>query len=190
MPKLWTETIAAHRNAVREAIMDTTAALVAEYGLAAVTMSRIAEQTGIGRATLYKYFGDVEAIMVAWHDRQISRHLDYLAQVRDQADGPDARLDAVLRAYALIHHEHHGGELTALLHRGEHVEDARRRLTEFLHDLITEAARNGRIRTDIDPDELALYCLHALEAANRVASTAAVGRLVAIVLAGLTAPDG
>ncbi len=58
VPKLWNDTIAAHRRAVRDATLDTTAALVAEHGLAAVTMSQIAEETGIGRATLYKYFPD------------------------------------------------------------------------------------------------------------------------------------
>ncbi|TIL19051.1 MAG: helix-turn-helix transcriptional regulator, partial [Mesorhizobium sp.] len=55
MPKLWNETIDAHRRAVRDATLDTTAALVAEHGLLSVTMSKIAEETGIGRATLYKY---------------------------------------------------------------------------------------------------------------------------------------
>ncbi|TJV36742.1 MAG: helix-turn-helix transcriptional regulator, partial [Mesorhizobium sp.] len=55
MPKLWNETIDAHRRAVRDACLDTTAALVAEHGLLSVTMSKIAEETGIGRATLYKY---------------------------------------------------------------------------------------------------------------------------------------
>jgi AcrR family transcriptional regulator len=48
-----------HRDApseVRDVIVETTAALVAEHGLRAVTMSQIAEDTGIGRATLYKYF--------------------------------------------------------------------------------------------------------------------------------------
>ena len=54
MPKLWTETIDEHRRAVRDATLDATGALVAEHGLASVTMSRIAEETGIGRATLYK----------------------------------------------------------------------------------------------------------------------------------------
>ena len=86
MPKLWTETIEAHRRAVHEAVLDTTAALVAEHGLRAVTMSQIAEQTGIGRATLYKYFPDVEAILVAWHDRHVSGHLEQLA-----APGPGWR---------------------------------------------------------------------------------------------------
>ena len=72
MPKLWNETIEAHRREVRDAILDTTAALVAEHGLRSVTMSQIAEKTGIGRATLYKYFPDVEAILPAWHERQIT----------------------------------------------------------------------------------------------------------------------
>ena len=76
MPKLWNETIDAHRRAVRDATLNTTAALVAEHGLLSVTMSQIAEQTGIGRATLYKYFPDVEAILFAWHERQVSGHLE------------------------------------------------------------------------------------------------------------------
>ena len=55
VPKLWSDTIAQHRHAVREAILDTTWALVTEHGLLSVTMSQIAEEAGVGRATLYKY---------------------------------------------------------------------------------------------------------------------------------------
>jgi len=54
VPKLWHHTIEAHRREVRDAILDNTATLVAAHGLRQVTMSQIAEQTGIGRATLYK----------------------------------------------------------------------------------------------------------------------------------------
>ena len=57
MPKLWTDTIQAHRREVRDAVLDATAALVGEHGLRAVTMSQIANKIGIGRATLYKYLG-------------------------------------------------------------------------------------------------------------------------------------
>src|SRR3990172_12780555 len=94
VPKLWNDTIETHRRAVREATLDAAAALVAERGLASVTMSEIAEKTGIGRATLYKYFPDVEAILVAWHERQISGHLEYLAEIRDQTGTASERLPA------------------------------------------------------------------------------------------------
>jgi AcrR family transcriptional regulator len=185
VPKLWTETIEAHRNAVRHATLDTTAALVAEHGLRSVTMSQIAKETGIGRATLYKYFSDVESILIAWHERQVTGHLEHLAELRVQAGHAGERLEAVLEAYALIHHEHHGTELAALLHRGEHVARAQQHLRDFIRDLVAEGAKTGDLRDDVAPDELATYCLHALTAAGNLPSKAAVRRLVAVTLAGL-----
>jgi AcrR family transcriptional regulator len=185
MPKLWTETIEAHRRAVPEATLDTAAALVAKHGLRSVTMSQIAEETGIGRATLYKYYSDVEAILVAWHERQVSRHLQHLATVRDQAGDAREQLEAVLEAYALISHEHHGTELAALLHRGEHAARAQQQLTDLIRDLLTDTAEAGDVRRDVPPDELASYCLHALTAASSLPSKAAVRRLVTVILAGL-----
>jgi AcrR family transcriptional regulator len=191
VPKLWTETIEEHRREVRGAILDTTVALVAEQGLLSVTMSQIAEETGIGRATLYKYFPDVEAILLAWHERQISDHLGYLAEVRDRPGNARARLAAVLEAYALIAHEsrgHRDTELAALLHRGEQVGVAEQQLRGMIRDLVAEGARNGDIRDDIDPGELASYCLHALAAASSLSSKAAVSRLVEVTLAGVRPP--
>jgi len=197
VPKLWNETIEAHRRAVRDATLDTTAALVAEHGLASVTMSQIAKETGIGRATLYKYFSDVDAILLAWHERQITGHFEHLVEVRDQAGDAGERLEAVLTAYALISHEHHGTELAhghrgtelaALLHRGEHVARAQKHLSDLVRDLLTEGAATGDLRDDVAPNELASYCLHALTAASSLPSKAAVRRLVTVTLAGLRPP--
>ncbi len=188
VPKLWNETIEAHRRAVHDAILDTTAALVAEHGLLSVTMSQIAEETGIGRATLYKYFPDVESILATWHERQVTGHLELLADVRDQAGDAGKRLRAVLETYALISHEHHGTELAALLHQAEHVARAQQHLSDFIKDLLTEGAEAGDLRDDVAPDELASYCLHALTAASSLPSKAAVRRLVTVTLAGLRPP--
>ncbi len=191
VPKLWTETIEAHRREVRDAILDTTVALVAEHGLRSVTMSQIAQETGIGRATLYKYFSGVEAILFAWHERQITGHLEHLARVRDQAGGDAGqRLGAVLEAYALISHEsrgHHDTELAAFLHRDEHLLRAQHRLRDMIRDLVTEGVRTGDFRDDVASEELANYCLHALAAASSLSSKAAVRRLVMVTVAGLRA---
>ncbi|TIX58105.1 MAG: TetR/AcrR family transcriptional regulator [Mesorhizobium sp.] len=188
MPKLWNETIDAHRRAVRDATLDATAALVAERGLLSVTMAKIAEETGIGRATLYKYFRDVEAILVAWHERQVTGHLEHLITIRDQVGDAGERLKAVLEAYAFISHEHHGTQLAARLHRGEHVVKAQHQLHHLIRDLLAEGAATGDLRDDVAPDELATYCLHALTAASSLRSKAAVRRLVAVTLTGLKPP--
>lgn len=191
VPKLWTDTIETHRRTVRDATLEAAAALVAAHGLRAVTMSRIAEVTGIGRATLYKYFPDVEAILLAWHEREISGHLKQLARARDAAGDHGARLTAVLEAYALIAQEsrgHHDAELAALLHRDEQVVRAEHQLRSLVRELLTEAAAAGLVRADVAADELTAYCLHALSAASRLSSKAAVRRLVAVTLAGLQPP--
>lgn len=188
MPRLWNETIEAHRREVRDAILDTTAGLAVERGLASVTMSQIAADTGIGRATLYKYFADVEAILVAWHERQIAGHLDHLIEVRDSAGSPADRLEAVLDAYAVISQQQHGTELAALLHRGPHLARAQHQLHGFVRDLVSEAVAAGEIRDDVPPGELASYCIHALAAAGSMPSRAAVQRLVLVTLSGLRPP--
>jgi AcrR family transcriptional regulator len=153
-------------------------------------------KTGIGRATLYKYFPDVEAILSAWHERQISGHLAQLAEIREQEGDAGERLEQVLHAYALIqyqraqHHRHdpHGAELAALLHPGEHLAKAQHHLHAMFRDLLAEAAEAGDIRDDVSADELASYCLHALTAAGALPSSDAAHRLVTVTLAGLRRP--
>lgn len=191
VPKLWKETIEVHRSAVRRAILEHTAVLAMEHGLASVTMSQIAEAAGISRATLYKYFADVESILLAWHEQQITAHLIQLQEARDQADGASEQLRVVLEAFALIArstHGHQGTDLAAFLHRDERVSRAQHELHDLVSDLIARGAETGETRADVDPDELADYCIHALGAAGAMRSKAAVGRLVEVTIDGLR-PD-
>jgi AcrR family transcriptional regulator len=194
VPKLWNQTIEAHRRDVQAAVVATTARLVAAEGPLSVTMSRIAEETGIGRATLYKYFPDVESILLAWHDRQIAEHLERLGEAGGRVDDAEPRLAAVLTTYASILHESHGNrnsELAAFLHGGERTARAERELHDMVRDLIAAATEAGAVRDDTPADELAAYCLNALAAAGHASTKAAVKRLVAITITGLrpeTAP--
>lgn len=188
MPKLWNETIEAHRREVRDAILGSTIALVEKHGLLSVTMSQIAEETGIGRATLYKYFPDVESILDAWHEREIAGHLAHLAEVGNRPGTPGERLAAVLHAYAEIAHGsqgHSDTELAAFLHRDEQVIRAEHHLRDLIMKLLTDAAQSGEVRDDVSPHELANYCLHALAAARTLTSKVAVRRLVEVTLSGL-----
>lgn len=191
MPKLWNETIEAHRRAVRETTLDVTAALVAEHGPVSVTMSQIAGAAGIGRATLYKYFPDVESVLAAWYQREVVAQLARLAAVREQEADPGRRLGAVLPAYAtLVREQPPGLGVGALPVASEGIGRARRQLLGFLAEQLAEAAADGSVRDDVEPGELADYCLHALGAAAGLPSTAAVDRLVAVTLDGLRPPTG
>ncbi|MQA99715.1 MAG: TetR family transcriptional regulator [Actinobacteria bacterium] len=188
MPRLWSETIDAHRREVRDAILDATVALVEEHGLLSVTMSQIAEASGIGRATLYKYFPDVETIVHEWHERQIGRHLQELAAARDRVVGAPERLFAVLETYALIaqgSRGHHDSELAAVMHRAHRVAHAENEVRRMMKELLKDAVDAGMVRGDVPLDELATYCLHALSASNRLPSKTAVRRLVEVTLRGL-----
>ena len=185
MPKLWAENVESHRNEVRKAILDAAAALVDERGPLAVTMSEIAEKSGIGRATLYKYFADIEAILIAWHERHVHGHLAELAAIARRSGAASERLEAVLERYALIVHDRHRSDVAAVLHRDEHVAHAQSQLNGFIRALLMEGARSGELRDDVAPAELATFCLHALGGAGALSSKAAVRRLVSVTLAGL-----
>lgn len=182
MPKLWNETIETHRDAVRSAVLDAAARLLATQGAAGVTMSAIAQGAGIGRATLYKYFPDVESIILAWHERQVQAHLDELLHIKGQTVGSRQQLEAVLHAYAFLSRAGHDDADLARLHQGGHTGRTRLHLTEFLAEIIQEGKDAGAFRTDLPADELAAFCLHALGAAAELGSHDAVLRLVKVTM--------
>ena len=183
VPKLWNQTIDAHRASVRDAILDATVALAADNGLLSVSMSRVAAKAGISRATLYKYFPDVESILLAQHDRQVAGELEQLHAIRDTGGDPGHQLEQVLRIHATMVHRHHGSAIAPATHRtGAHQHQEK-----FLQGILREAADSGAIRTDMPLAELTRFCLHALSAAAQANSSAAVERLVQLTLDSLKA---
>ncbi len=190
MPKLWSETVEAHRAAVRAAALAAAAELLATNGHSPITMSQVAQSAGIARATLYKYFPDIDAVVSAWHEQRITEHLEQLVRVRREHDGAAEQLRAVLESYVLLSHHQPGGELARILHRSDHVSHAQQHLSGFLEEIIAEGAASGQLRSDIPPSELAAYCLHAASAADTLTGTAAVHRLVEVILTGLRSDAG
>jgi AcrR family transcriptional regulator len=181
VPRLWTETIETHRREVRDAIVETAGQLAISHGLLSVTMSQIAEETGIGRATLYKYFPDVESILAVWHERRVASHLAQLAGIAEGSQSSGTRLRSVLVRYAQICQErrrHGGDELAAAVHRTETVAELRRQLLDLIARMIAESAASGSVRDDVPASELASFTIHALDAAGDLTSQAAQTRLV------------
>ncbi|MFJ7948762.1 hypothetical protein ACIQ6K_34800 [Streptomyces sp. NPDC096354] len=114
----------------------------------------------------------VESIVTAWREREITAHLQELAELRDQPGTPGDRLTAVFGAYAFIQQRRHGhhAEIAAVLHQGSHVAHAERQALRFFSELVAEGAEAGEVRDDVSPDEPAAYRLHALAAAGALPS--------------------
>jgi AcrR family transcriptional regulator len=190
MPKLWSDTIDAHRRQVRAAVLAVTAHLAHQHGVRHVTMSRIAEDAGIGRATLYKYFPDVESILLEWHEEQVAGHLEQLRLAGQKGGTAQERLANVLETFASMNHQwgqHSGlGELIAMLQQGENATRAERSLHDLLCGLIEDAAQQGAVRADIPADELAWFCLASVRTAQDLSSDAAVQRLLDLVRSALS----
>lgn len=188
MPKLWEESIDGHRRAVRDAITEAAWQLAEEQGPLTLTMSQVATAAGIGRATLYKYFPDVESILIARHAAHVEGHLQGLEQVRADAGPVGPRLVAVVHGYASIcfhRAQESSTDISALVHRSPAVADAERRLRQVFVELIDEAAAERLVRTDVSSEELAGYCLHAVSAAGQAADLEHLRRLERLVLDGL-----
>jgi AcrR family transcriptional regulator len=184
MPKLWAKDVETHHRQVRETILDAAERLVARRGLGALNMSAIAAASGIGRATLYKYFADLDGLALAWHERQVERHLSELATLRSAEGSPLRRLATLLETYAANTRGGHGSELAALLHRGAHVDRAEHRLSGLVETLLADAVRAREVRRDVPLAELASFCLHAV-AAVPGRSRPAIRRLVTLTLDGV-----
>ena len=189
MPRLWRETIDAHRAEVRDAILDAAYTLADDHGALDVTMSQVAEATGIGRATLYKYFPDVGAIFRAWHERHVDEHLRALLEIADGSGDAAARLRRVLEFYALLRSRRPKTDLAAMLHQSGGHAGAEERLIDVFQRVLDEAVTADAVRGDIPTRELATYCLHALGAASHCTSRAAVQRLVAVTVEACGAPS-
>ncbi len=193
MPRLWSTTIQQHHHDVREAILDKTAALARAHGLHATTMSQIAKDVGIGRATLYKYFDRVEEIIVAWHEREMMAHLSYLMSALEGKPAGMERVSTLIGAHAHALHHHH--DPTVILIDSHLPDSARGELAEvqdriryLLMTVLAEAAARGEVRSDAMPDELARFVLHSLGAAADLPSRAAVERLITMVVGALLPP--
>ncbi len=193
VPKLWKDTVEEHRRDVRAAILETAWQLATEGGVLGVTMGQVAERAGISRATLYKYFGGVEEILVAAHSERVNEHLTQLEAARAFAKSAGEGLHRMLIGYAQICF--HRGKLAApdlrgLVHSGEAHQRSEAQLLNLFADAVRAAQQAGDARADVKPEELAAYCVHALAAATELSSKAALDRLVNLVEAGLRIDEG
>jgi AcrR family transcriptional regulator len=178
MPKVWTDTLAGHKAAVRQAVIDAVASLSEEHGITGLTMSQIANEAGISRATLYKYFAAPEEVVLAWHAATVERHVALLRAALDESE-PGQQLRTVLAAFAHLSRRSDGA-VAAALHESPHLRAAEHHVRLLVAEAIEAAAAAGEVRTDVPAGELVDFCLAALKSASGCRSRAARDRLAVV----------
>ncbi|WP_170976559.1 TetR/AcrR family transcriptional regulator [Rhizobium sp. FKL33] len=182
MPKTWVETLDGHREAVRHAAINAAMAIASEIGLQKVSMSEVASRTGITRATLYKYFTDVDAIFVEWHRRMLEHHLAHVEVVAGKDGAAVDRLTEILLFFAMTARRHHGTRFAEALRDREHARAAEERLVAVVEEVVAGGIDAGTLRADLSPREAAVFLQGSLSGVHRLPDEAAVKRLVGLLV--------
>ena len=82
--------------ATREALLDATAALVAERGFHSVGIVEIGAAAGVSGSALYRHFANKQELLVALFDRVVDALLAGAREVAETTDDPAAALDALI----------------------------------------------------------------------------------------------
>jgi AcrR family transcriptional regulator len=78
----------------RAALLDVTERLVTEEGPAAVSTTRIAALSGVSVGTIYRYFADREALLLAAYDATVARIVAACKEALDALDPATPPADA------------------------------------------------------------------------------------------------
>lgn len=162
------------RTAVRrDQIAQAALALVAELGLAELSMARIAERLGLATSAMYRHFPGKDEILDAVIDLIGSRFEANISAASRASEDSLARLEFLLQRHIALVRENSG--IPRLLFSGEVFcgskgkrEQLFRLITGYLArvtEIIREGQRAESIRNDVDAPTLAVHFLGIVQPA-------------------------
>jgi len=91
------------KEQVEKSILESARRLFARFGLKKTTMDDIAQQAGVGKATIYYYFRDKEEVFLKVIQKEADELLVRLEQAIAEYENPELKLKAMIleRAVAL-----------------------------------------------------------------------------------------
>lgn len=175
MPTETSPTVAttARGRLVRDRILNASASLIRERGVAGVTLDDVERAAGVGRSQLYHYFGGRDDLIRAVVDRTVDSVLggsaDHLADL-DTVDGI-ARWFAFVETMCAQRDGVGGCPIGSLVGQLAERDDASRaalvdafaRWEEPLVVGLTRLQERGGLRADVDVEALADFVMAALQ---------------------------
>lgn len=165
----WHQARLDHRTRQAESIAANALALIAEHGAPALTMAAIASAAGMSRQTLYRYYPDVDAVLVGLAELIASHDEHFEAQVTQLQD-PATQLDLIVQT--IIDARGHGQSDSAAL-RATLPPQARDvlnrhegRIQHLLATVLAAGINEGLFRHDLEPSADAPLILGLIAGAN------------------------
>ncbi|MBX3491834.1 MAG: TetR/AcrR family transcriptional regulator [Parvibaculum sp.] len=154
-------------EATVDTILEAAAQIFRTYGAKGATTNRIAERAGVSIGSIYQYFPNKEALLVALMERHIGSSIDLLGEVLQASEGaaPKERVRAAVACVLDIHME--DPELHRVIfeeaprppHVNRKLEDGEKLMRAALEDLLGSFPR----ATCADPKRSAYMTLVLVE---------------------------
>lgn len=179
MAENWKHTRLDHRTRQAASIAASALSLLIENGAPALTMAAIANHAEISRQTLYRYYQDVDAVLVGVAEL-VTSHDEAFAQLVGEQPDPNAQLDLIINTATSDDHANHDtGALLAVLPPAgrEIVAQHEARSSDLLAKVLQNGIDRGSFRHDLRPETDAPLILGLLTAAKPSAAERA-GSLV------------
>jgi AcrR family transcriptional regulator len=153
-------------------ILHAAIELMAERGIAGITMSAVASAANVARQTLYNHYGDVESIIYAATASHQEQSFEQLQAILETIDSPSGRLEHLVRHSAsLATHGHppirgaFSGEIQQLIERHNAA------MLGVVADALRDGVEQERFRPDLDIEHDAVLVLRAIEAVGELVAT-------------------
>lgn len=165
----WGAEAPSDNDAARKRLIDAAEACFSRYGVMKTTVEDVANVANVSRATVYRYFGGRDELILGVLLRDGTRFLDGLGRHIDQVeDLQDVIVEGVLHALHTIRQD----ENLALLFRPDNIglttsiagaSNAVFDLTaSFLRPYLEQGRADGTLRSGLDLDEAAEWMLRAI----------------------------
>lgn len=164
MPRIDAPTLAEHREQRRDALLDAASSVMRESGT--VTMSAVAERTGLSRTAVYEYYRSSADLIADVLVDELAAWIDHLEEAIDGIEDPRERLVTWIRAaLAYVQDGRHAlvraaGDATLPPVRRAQVQTLHRDLAAPVYVALREIGVT-------DAERLASYVWGVVEAATR-----------------------
>ena len=168
-----------HHGDLRRALLDEAVRTIRDEGAPALTLRAVGARLGVSRTALYRHFADKSALLNAVSEDGFRRLADELERAWTGAGGGLNGFEAQGRAYvrfALDNPSHYRVMFGVWSSRDEDtaLREAGARAFQVLVDALTALQRDGVVRQNEAPGQVALYVWAAV---HGVAMLAIDGRL-------------